>query len=384
MHPPDADAVVVRYGDASVKSSRVQADMEARLVENLRALLADRDVAGTVERRWTRPIVRTDAPDAAAAAGADAFGVANVSPARSVAPDLDAVVDAVANAAAAVYDDPDATFAVDADRAGEHPFGSDDVERAAGAAVFDAVDFEPTVDLDAPDVTFGVEVRADEAFVFLERRPGPGGLPLGSQAPLVALVSGGIDSPVAAYEAMKRGSPVVPVYLDLGDYGGADHRARALETVRRLARYAPTVDLTTWVVPAGDVAATLVAEMEQGRMLSFHRFAYRVGEVVAERVGAVGVVTGEAVGQKSSQTARNLGVTSRAVDLPVHRPLLTMDKDDVTERARAIGTFRESTIPAGCDRIVPDQVETNASHERLLAAEPDGLLDRATGAVDAA
>jgi thiamine biosynthesis protein ThiI len=174
----------------------------------------------------------------------------------------------------------------------------------------------------------------------------------------------------------------VPVYLDLGAYGGPDHRARALETVRSLARYAPDGDWRTWVVPAGDAVDRLVSEMGRGRMLSYRRFMYRVADLVAERTGAHGVVTGEAVGQKSSQTAVNLGVVSRAADRPVHRPLLTMDKPDITERAKAIGTFEDSTIPAGCYRIAPDRVETNASLAKLLESEPDDLPARAAELVD--
>lgn len=383
MHPLGADTVVVRYGDASVKSGQVQGRMERQLADNLRALLADRGVPGTVERRWARPLVRTEEAhvEAATAAAVDAFGVVSASPAVTVTPELDVIVDAVAAAAEATYES--GTFAVEARRSDKDlPFTSEDVGREAGSAVFDAVDFDPEVDLDDPDHTFHAEVREQEAFVFIEKRPGPGGLPLGSQGRQVVLVSGGIDSPVAAYEAMKRGSPVVPVYVDLGDYGGPDHRARAIETVKTLARYAPDEDWRTWVVPGGDAVDRLVSEMDRGRMLSYRRFMYRVGEGVAERTGAHGVVTGEAVGQKSSQTAINLGVVSRVTDLPVHRPLLTMDKPDITERARAIGTFEDSTIPAGCYRIAPDEVETNADHDRLLAVEPDDLLAMADEAVE--
>lgn len=381
MHPPGADTVVVRYGDASVKSGQVQGQMEKRLVGNLRAMLDARDVPGSVERRWSRPLVRTD-PDhveAAAAAATDTFGVVSASPAVCVAPDLETVAAAVADAAAAAYDA--GTFAVEARRADKSlPFTSEDVARVAGSAVMERV-AHAAVDLDDPDHRFHAEVRDGEAFVYTEKRPGPGGLPLGTQALSVALVSGGIDSPVAAYETMKRGSPVVPVYLDLGEYGGADHRARALATVEDLARYDPDGDWRTWVVPAGDAVERLVGGMGRGRMLSYRRLMYRVAGRVADRTGAAGVVTGEVVGQKSSQTAANLGVVSRAVDLPVHRPLLTRDKPDITEQARAIGTFDDATIPAGCHRIVPDAVETAADHERLLAAEPDDLFDLADAAV---
>jgi thiamine biosynthesis protein ThiI len=402
MHPPGADTVVVRYGDASVKSGQVQGRMERQLADNLRALLADRDVPGTVERRWARPLIRTEEAhvEAATDAATDAYGVVSASPAVAVTPELEPVVDAVAAAARATYES--GTFAVDARRADKDlPFTSEDVAREAGSAVFDAVeqrstsspsaastgapaDIEPEVDLDDPDHTFHVEVREDEAFVFTEKRPGPGGLPLGSQGRLVALVSGGIDSPVAAYEVMKRGSPVVPVYLDLGAYGGPDHRARAMETVRSLTRFAPDRDWRTWVVPAGDAVDRLVGEMDRGRMLSYRRFMYRVGQAVAERTGAHGIVTGEAVGQKSSQTATNLGVVSRAADLPIHRPLLTMDKPEITERAKEIGTFEDSSIPAGCYRIAPDQVETNADLARLLEHEPDDLFELAADAVERA
>ena len=384
MIPPGADTVVVRYGDASIKSHSVQVSMEKRLVGNLRALLADRDISASVQRQWTRPLIRLvdeSTAEAALDAATDAFGVVNASAAVTVDPDLDVIVETIRELAPMAYDDPEKTFAVSARRSGELDFTSKDVENEGGGAVFDAVSFEPTVDLDDPDVTFYAEVRDHEAYVFLEKRPGPGGLPLGTQSPVVALVSGGIDSPVAAFAMMKRGCPVIPVYVDLGDYGGPDHRARAMETVRRLTRYAPNFDLTTWVVPGGEAVDVLVDGMDRGRMLSWRRFIYAVGEAVAEETGAVGIVTGEAMGQKSSQTARNFGVTSRAVSLPVHRPLLTLDKAEITERARAIGTYRDSTIPAGCYRIAPDQVETSGTLDRLRQAEPEGLFVMASEAV---
>jgi len=147
--------------------------------------------------------------------------------------------------------------------------------------------------------------------------------------------------------------------------------------VGTLSRFAPTLEMTVYRVDAGDVVDELVNSMEQGRMLSLRRFFYRVGETIADIVDASGIVTGEAIGQKSSQTARNIGVTSPASRLPVHRPLLTWDKHQIVDRAREIGTFTDSTIDAGCNRVVPDQVETNAHYDRLLEAEPDDLLERA-------
>ena len=388
MQPPGADVVLVRHGDMGSKSRGVKRDMEHRLGENLRAILDDRDLAGDVELTWSRPRVHTTEDDVAAVAeaAADTFGVVSASPALSVDSDLDAICDALAETARAVYTG--GAFAVDARRSDRSlPFDSEDVQREGGQAVWDAAEaagVDPEVDLEDPDVTFGVEVREEATFVYTHTVDGVGGLPLGTQSPLVVLVSGGIDSPVAAFEVMKRGSPIVPVYVDLGDYGGPDHRARAVQTVRDLARYAPNHVDEAWVVPGGDAVAALVAEMDRGRMLAHRRFLLMVGEVVAESVGAAGVVTGEAIGQKSSQTTSNLAVTDAATTLPVHRPLLTWDKHDITAVARDVGTFAYSTIDAGCNRLVPDEPVVDGSLNQVRALEPDDLGERAGDAVDRA
>ncbi|WP_299267733.1 tRNA sulfurtransferase [Halorientalis sp.] len=385
MEPPGAETAVVRYGDMSTKSSRVRHGMEERLVENIEALLTDRGVDGELEQRPTRPLVWTDDPTAAAEVAADAFGVVSTSPARALPPKPEPILDAMVETAEAHYDG--GSFAVNARRAGDtFPMDSEDLGQEGGQAIWDAVetDFEPEVDLDDPDFTVNVEVREDAAFLYLDEIRGPGGLPLGSQRPVVALVSGGIDSPVAIYEMLRKGCPVFPVYVDLGEYGGQDHRARAVETVRTLGSYAPNFRESLRVVPGGETVELLADELEQGRMLAFRRFCVAVAEAVAIDTGAAGIVTGEAIGQKSSQTAQNLSVTDPITELPVFRPLLTMDKNEITERAREIGTFTDSTIPAGCNRFAPEQAETSAKLARLREEEPDALRERGLEAVDRA
>lgn len=385
MTVPGADSVVVRHGDVGVKSSGVQKRMESVLRDNLAAAMERDGVQGSVEREWGRVIVRTrdsDGPSEAADGACDAavhtFGVVSASPARTVEPDFDVICDTLAEIAPVMYTE--GAFAVDARRSGDvHDFTSHDVNEEGGAAVWHAVEdvFQPEVDLDDPDVTFYVEVREDEAFIFTEKREGPGGLPLGTQAPLVALISGGIDSPVAAWLAMKRGSPVIPLYLDLGNYGGPDHRARAELTAEHLERWAPGFDLRMRVAPAGPAVERLGREVGKTRMLSFRRFMYRVAEHVAEAEGAVGIVTGEAIGQKSSQTATNLGVVSDATHLPIHRPLLALDKQEIIAKARELGTYRDATIDAGCNRLAPGQPLTAADRESIMLDEPDDLFEMA-------
>lgn len=383
--PPAADAVLVRVGEIGTKSERVRYEMQSQLGRNLEALLADRGIDVRVRHRRNRPILGvSDADEAAAAtdAATDAFGVVSASPAVTVEPTMDAITDALSTVAADRFSG--GSFAVRVDRVGTHPFTSEDAEREGGSAVFEAVaDRDPEVDLEDPDVTFRAKVHDDEAFVFLEKHPAPGGLPLGSQRPLVALLSGGIDSPVAAFEAMSRGAPVTPVYLDLGDFGGPDHRARAEASVRTLAAYAPNHLDAIHVVDAGDVCRELADTLESGRMLVFRRFMYRVAADIAADSGATGVVTGEVIGQKSSQTTQNLSVLDSVTDFPIHRPLLTLDKPEITERAKRIGTYEAAEIPAGCERFAPDRPETGAGLQRMADIEPDWLREHAREAAAA-
>jgi len=391
MHPNGASTVLVRYGEIGVKSGPVQRRMEGRLRENIATALDRHGVDATVEREHTRLYLRAtpDDIDAATDVVTDTFGVVSASPAVRVAPTLDAIADALGDAAGDHYDG--GTFAVRARRAGEpdaHAFSSGDIEERGGSAVWTRAaesGIDPAVDLDDPDLTFFVECRPDDAYVFLEKREGPGGLPLGTQEPLVALVSGGIDSPLAAWEAMKRGCPVYPLYVDLGQYGGVDERSRAVETVGGLSVYVPDGDLPLRIAPGGEGIERIAEAADTCRMLVVRRFMLRVAEQVAESVGAVGIVTGEAIGQKSSQTTPNLRATGAVTDLPVHRPLLTMDKTTITQRAREIGTFDDSTIDTGCHRLAPENPATAPPLSTVRAAEPDDvrrLAERAAAEVE--
>lgn len=368
-----AHVVLVGYGEVGTKSSSVRAKMEARLRTNLQAVLDDRGLDGQVERKWSRLLVHdVSDPTAVAAACAEVPGVVWARPTIACAPDLDEIVFVCRELTA--DHSTDSAFAIDADRIGEHDdeFSGSDIEREAGSAVIEET--SAPVDLDNPERTYRIECREARAYVSTERFDGPGGLPLGTQGKAVALISGGIDSPVATWEMMRRGCEVVPVYIDLGDFGGADHRARALETVRTLARRAPNFDMRVNVVPAGEAIEHLMDTIEATRMLSLRRMMFAMGAEVAADEGAHSVVTGEAMGQKSSQTGDNLAVTAAAIDYPVHRPLLTWDKTEIVAAARELGTYTDSTLPVGCERVAPAYPETNASLAAVEDAESDKLF----------
>lgn len=383
--PPAPDCLLVGYGELGVKSKAVRTRMANQLAANVRTALVAAGRDATVQHRWSRVVAtltdpptdsaeRREAYSDAARIASDVVGVVHVRPVVETAGTEDAIAETARQLAA--DHDADESYAARASRAGPadaHPFTSHELERRVGDAVGEATG--APVDLEDPDRTYRVEVREDgPAFVAVERVEGPGGLPLGTQGTAVALLSGGIDSPVAAWEITTRGVVAVPLYLDLGGYGGVDHRSRAIEAARTLSGYAPGYDTDLRVVDFGAVVDTLVSEVDRTRMLSLRRAMLVAADEVAGDVGAHSLVTGESVGQKSSQTGENLTTTDPVVERPVHRPLLTADKSDITERAKELGTFSSATVDVGCNRVAPDPPATGASLGEVLEHEPDDLL----------
>lgn len=384
MSPISTDptnAVLLGHGDFGAKSSGVRARMADRVADAVAAALDDSGIDAEVERPWSRIVIRTAQPDAAARTAATLPGVGFARPAVATAPRLAAIRDAAAAIATAEPHAPGETYAVDSDRIGAddaHAFSNGELKRKVGRIVGEATGAE--VDLDDPDRKYRVEARAREAFVSVRRFQGPGGLPVGSQGRVVVLVSGGIDSPVAMWRLLRRGCTPVPVYVDLGDYGGADHRARALNAVTTLAARAPRADLRTRVIDGGSLVERVVSATRDTRMLSLRRVMLAAADAVAANADAHSLATGEAVGQKSSQTGANIAITDAAASRPVHRPLLSVDKADVVAEARDLGTYDGSTVPVGCERVAPTHPETNATLASVVDSEPETLLDDARAA----
>jgi len=355
-------------GEIGTKSSRTRRRFIRVLARNVRAALRRRGVRAAIEPRWSRLLVRTRDEEAARDVLRGVFGLHSVSEAAVVP---FASLDELVEGAAGVVRDRVAgrTFAVRARRSGEHPFRSIDVAVALGTELLPA---SAGVDLGAPEVEVPVEVVDDRAYVLLESSPGAGGLPVGVGGRALALFSGGFDSPVAAWMAMRRGMALDLVVCDLGGCGQVD---AALEVARDLVTgWAPGVEPRAHVVDLAPVVAALRARVESGiRQVVLKRAMYRVGTLVAERLGAEALVTGEALGQVSTQTLRNLAVAEDAAGVPVLRPLIGMDKEEILGRARAVGTHDASArVQEHCD-IATGRVETAARLRHVVGAE--GRLD---------
>lgn len=262
-----------------------------------------------------------------------------------------------------------ATFAVRVKRSGKHAFRSPQKAADLGGVILEAYP-DLRVDLGCPDFELFVEIRDDRCYLYHEVVAGPGGLPEGVEGTLVALFSGGIDSPVAAYMMMRRGCRVVPLYVGLEPYLDEDALAKARAVLDVLRDYDPDLEL---VVRTDDYLARAKALMRRSEerltCVVCKRRMYRLAAALADEVGALGIVTGESLGQVASQTLDNLSVLDGAVTVPVYRPLIGLDKEEIIGVARRIGTFTPSIVPGRGCRAVPDVAATKAALAEVAGIE---------------
>ena len=364
--------ILVRFaGEVATKSSRVRARFQRRLAENLRDALRSAGVRHRLRPGWSRLFVETDDPAAALDASARVFGLSSLSPiAARCRADLDEIVRVAADRYAPRVRG--RRFAVRARRAGDHPFRSKDIEVQLGAAL---LPHAKGVDLDRPEITVHVEVRGDTAYVFHEWVPGPGGLPLGVQGRgAVALLSGGFDSAVAAWRVLRRGVPVDYVFCNLAD---AAYERAVVQVAKHLA--------DTWsygtrpvlhVLDFGPIVDALRRDVRPNYVqVVLKRLLYRAAERIAEATGREAIVTGESIGQVSSQTLTNLRAIDEVAGLPVLRPLLAFDKEEIVAESRRIGTYALSSKIQEYCALVPDRPVTAAPPE--AAAREEARLDPA-------
>ncbi len=198
------------------------------------------------------------------------------------------------------------TFGIKTNRSGDHEFDSQDVNIEVGSFVEE--NKGAGVDLDEPETWINFDVREDRAYAFTRKISGPGGMPVGSGDIVAALISGGIDSPVAAHEIMKRGSDTVPIYFYNRPIAAEDHFLRFKSVVEKLQRFNPSRDWKAYKIDMNAVNEELM-QVDRGRMVIHKRLMFAVAEKIAEENGLKALVTGESLSQKSSQTAANLKAT---------------------------------------------------------------------------
>jgi thiamine biosynthesis protein ThiI len=259
---------------------------------------------------------------------------------------------------------------------------SPQVEREVGGRIKQARGWH--VDLDEPELTIHVEMLTDQAFYFFGKERGAGGLPTGTAGRVVCLLSGGIDSPVAAYRMMKRGCTVTFVHFHSYPILSRASQEKACELVRLLTK--SQLRSRLYMVAFGEIQQQVVLAVPGPmRVVIYRRLMMRIAERIARERGAQALVTGEVVGQVASQTLENLAVIGSVASLPVFRPLIGMDKDEITAEAIKIGSYPISIIPDQdcCTLFTPRNPLTRARLADIEAAEralPIGdFVERAAG-----
>lgn len=363
---------LIRYDEIGLKGKN-RRYFEGRLRENIaRALGLPR---GAIARERGRLFLRL--PDEVAAEGAvlralgRVFGIRSFSPAWRVTNDLPPIVEAVLRLAENGAARRARTFAVAARRSEKSfPLTSLELNVRLGRAVQDRLP-DIAVDLDRPDVTLHVEVRGSGAYVFDTVHPGPGGLPVGASGRALLLLSGGIDSPVAGWMALKRGIALDAVHFHSSPYTGPQALEKAVAIARELAGWRAQ-PLRLHLVSVTEIHRALAGALpERLWTLGLRRMMLRLAEAIARRDGHGALVTGDSLGQVASQTLENLGVVDRAIETPVLRPLVGFDKAEIVDRARRIGTFGLSAQPFQdcCVLFAPRRPETRAKRNELEVAE---------------
>jgi len=369
---PDARAalpylVLVRLsGDIGTKAKSTRARFVARLQRNVRDALRSAGIEGRLIATRSRIFLEASSPEAVALL-ARIPGIQSSSLALCT-PELP--LDALVARGVEIFRERvrGRRFAVRAKRVGSRAAGrlaTRDVEHDLGRALLDG---SAGVDLDAPEVTAFVELCEGTAYFFPERVAAPGGLPLGVEGKAVALVSGGFDSAVAAWLVQKRGVALEHVFCNLG---GAAHELGVLRVMKVLAgRWSYGTRPRLHAIDFQPLVEELRAKTQPRYwQVLLKRLMLRAAEAVARERRALAIVTGDALGQVSSQTLANLAAISGATSLPILRPAVGLNKDEILELARRLGTFELSSVVGEYCALVPARPATEARAEAVEAEE---------------
>ncbi|XEC96840.1 tRNA uracil 4-sulfurtransferase ThiI [Paenibacillus tarimensis] len=316
------------------------------------------------------------------------FGVLSLSPVLRTEPTLEAIREGTLAVMQNTKGKP-ATFKVSVRRIWkEFPYETLELNRLIGGHVL-VRHPELTVDVRKPDIELRVEIHSDHAFVYNQVIPGAGGFPYGTNGKAMLLLSGGIDSPVAGWHAMRKGLEVEAVHFYSYPFTSEQAKEKVVTLARRLSYYTGT-KLRLHIVPFTDIQTAIVGAKSDSLIITLMRRAMlRIAERLAEHAGALAIVTGDSLGQVASQTLGSLNVIGRATQLPLLRPLVMMDKQEIMNTAERIGTYATSILPYEdcCTLFVPRSPSTNPNLrvvEQVESSIPelDALIDQAIQSVE--
>lgn len=287
-----------------------------------------------------------------------------------------------------VYPDKNLTFKVVSRRGDkQYPVNSEQMNRDLGEVILDAFP-QMRVDVHNPDVILRVEVR-QKVNLFSLMIPGPGGMPVGTNGRAMLLLSGGIDSPVAGYMIAKRGVKIDAVYFHAPPYTSDRAKQKVVDLANLVARYSGPMDLH--VVNFTDIQLYIYDKCPHEELtIIMRRYMMRIAQAIAEKTGAIGLITGESIGQVASQTLQSLAATNEVCTMPVFRPVIGFDKQEIVDVSEQIGTYETSiqpfedccTIFVAKHPVTKPNINVIRSSERHLAENIDQLVQTALDTVE--
>ncbi|WP_350303050.1 tRNA uracil 4-sulfurtransferase ThiI [Pediococcus acidilactici] len=377
--------IMVRYGELSTKGKN-RKDFIARLGGNIRKSLKDFEQVVVHPNRDRTHVTLNGASSAAVIARLKrVFGIQNLSPMLKVEKSMEAVQE---SALAMMKEQlkPQMTFKINTRRSDkDFPINTDTMNRELGGFILENFP-ESQVKMKNPDITLRVEIRSNGIFLTSEVIDGAGGLPVGTAGKGMMMLSGGIDSPVAAYLGMKRGVEMEMVHFFSPPYTSEQALAKAKELSGKLAAYSGNVQFLQ--VPFAEIQETIKEKCPEGYLMTIQRrMMLRLTVALAQRRGGLAIFNGESLGQVASQTMESMMAINDVTTMPIIRPVVSMDKNEIIEIAKEIDTYDLSIMPFEdcCTIFAPPAPKTRPNLEKARYYESkidvEGLMKRALDGV---
>jgi thiamine biosynthesis protein ThiI len=345
-------AFVIKYAEIGVKGKN-RYIFEDALVKQIKRVLAKCDGEFKISKVAGRVYVEATGFDFDETVSAlqRVFGITGICPAVTIErdgennlPDVDGVCKAVVDFVDGVYPDKNRTFKVKCRRVDKsYPMDSMEMAAEIGGRILDAYP-EMKVDVHDPQILINVEIR-EKLNIFSEIIPGPGGMPIGTAGKAMLLLSGGIDSPVAGYMIAKRGVDLEAVYFNAPPYTSEKAKQKVVDLAGVIAKYTGNIKLH--VINFTDIQMYIYEKCPHDELtIIMRRYMMKIADILAARFGCMGLVTGESIGQVASQTMQSLMCTGEVVkDMPVYRPLIAFDKQDIVDISVKIDAYETSILP---------------------------------------
>ncbi len=362
--------LLVRYGELSLKG-RNRKTFEDILLANMRSSLAGLP-HGRITKTFGRIYLETNDNWAELAQRLQGvFGIVSVSPVLKRALDLEAIKE---GASLVIQDTKGSTFKVEARRPNKaFPLTSPELCSTLGGHLLRGFP-HLSVDVHDPDFILNVEIRQEGAFLYSQVIPSFGGLPAGSSGKGLLLLSGGIDSPIAGFLSMKRGVRIEGLHFYSYPFTSERSKTKVTELARLLAPYNARGSFKLWIAYFTEIQKALQKSSYPTLSITLmRRFMLRIATELAEREGALALITGDSLGQVASQTMESIHVINAVTTTPVFRPLIGMDKQEIIDLAMKIGTYETSILPYEdcCTVFVPKHPATKPRIEQVLQAEEE-------------